>query len=191
MRGSRGIEARAGGGGRRTASPCGACRQWLLEFRVDRVVFPWEGGVAVRTLDELLPEFLHAVTRVPAGGGVVAAEQLTRAQRPGRLAGRPNVGKSTLVNVLCEARSRSSPTSPRPRAVASAASWRRRVWQLVLVDLPGFQRPRDPLTERMQRRVDTSFGEVDASLPRAPADEQIGAGDRFVANARSRDRRPS
>jgi cytidine deaminase len=39
-----------------TASPCGACRQWLLEFRVDRVVFPWEGGVAVRGFEELLPD---------------------------------------------------------------------------------------------------------------------------------------
>jgi cytidine deaminase len=39
-----------------TASPCGACRQWLLEFRVDRVVFPWQGGVAVRELGELLPD---------------------------------------------------------------------------------------------------------------------------------------
>jgi cytidine deaminase len=39
-----------------TASPCGACRQWLLEFRVDRVLFPWEEAVAVRTLDELLPD---------------------------------------------------------------------------------------------------------------------------------------
>ena len=39
-----------------TASPCGACRQWLLEFRVDRVVFPWQGGVAVREIGELLPD---------------------------------------------------------------------------------------------------------------------------------------
>jgi cytidine deaminase len=39
-----------------TASPCGACRQWLFEFRVDRVLFPLEDGVAVRTLDELLPD---------------------------------------------------------------------------------------------------------------------------------------
>jgi homotetrameric cytidine deaminase len=39
-----------------TASPCGACRQWLQEFRVDRVVFPWDGGTAVRTLADLLPD---------------------------------------------------------------------------------------------------------------------------------------
>jgi GTPase len=51
----------------------------------------------------------------------------------------------------------------------------------VLVDLPGFQRPRDPLTEHMQRTVDTSFEDVDAVLLVLSARERIGAGDRFVA----------
>ncbi len=53
--------------------------------------------------------------------------------------------------------------------------------QLVLVDLPGFQRPRDPLTERMQRTVDEALREVDAFLFVLAADEAIGAGDRFIA----------
>src|SRR5262249_14303370 len=51
----------------------------------------------------------------------------------------------------------------------------------VLADLPGFQRPRDPLTERMQRTVDTSFDDVDAVLFVVDARERIGAGDRFIA----------
>jgi GTP-binding protein Era len=51
----------------------------------------------------------------------------------------------------------------------------------VLVDLPGFQRPRDALTERMQRTVDTSFEDVDAVLFVLSARERIGAGDRFIA----------
>ncbi len=55
-------------------------------------------------------------------------------------------------------------------------------FQLVLADLPGFQRPRDPLTERMQRTVDQSFEEVDAVLFVLSARERIGAGDRFIAN---------
>jgi GTP-binding protein Era len=54
-------------------------------------------------------------------------------------------------------------------------------YQLVLVDLPGFQRPLDPLTERMQRTVDGSLDDVDAVLFVLAASEQIGAGDRFVA----------
>jgi GTP-binding protein Era len=54
-------------------------------------------------------------------------------------------------------------------------------YQLVLADLPGFQRPRDPLTERMQRTVDQSFEDVDAVLFVLSARERIGAGDRFIA----------
>jgi GTPase len=54
-------------------------------------------------------------------------------------------------------------------------------YQLVLADLPGFQRPRDPLTERMQKTVDSSLEDVDGFLFVLAADERIGAGDRFVA----------
>jgi cytidine deaminase len=39
-----------------TASPCGGCRQWLAEFRVDRVVFLHEGELLVRRPEELLPD---------------------------------------------------------------------------------------------------------------------------------------
>jgi GTP-binding protein Era len=53
--------------------------------------------------------------------------------------------------------------------------------QLVLVDLPGFQRPLDKLTERMQRTVDTSFEDIDVVLFVMSARDRIGAGDRFIA----------
>jgi cytidine deaminase len=39
-----------------TASPCGACRQWLAEFGVGRVLFPWRGELVARRPDELLPD---------------------------------------------------------------------------------------------------------------------------------------
>jgi GTPase len=51
----------------------------------------------------------------------------------------------------------------------------------VLVDLPGFQRPLDALTERMQHTVDAAFEEVDGVLFVLSARERIGAGDRFIA----------
>jgi GTP-binding protein Era len=97
------------------------------------------------------------------------------------VAGRPNVGKSTLVNALCGRKV--AIVSDKPQTT------RRRIfgiangddYQLVLADLPGFQRPRDPLTEHMQRTVDSSFEEVDAVLFVVDARERIGAGDRFIA----------
>jgi GTP-binding protein Era len=97
------------------------------------------------------------------------------------VAGRPNVGKSTLVNAL--AGGKVAIVSDKPQTT------RRRVlgvangdgYQLVLADLPGFQRPRDALTERMQRTVDSAFEDVDAVLFVLSARERIGAGDRFIA----------
>ncbi len=97
------------------------------------------------------------------------------------VAGRPNVGKSTLVNAL--AGGKVAIVSDKPQTT------RRRIFgiangddfQLVLADLPGFQRPLDPLTEHMQRTVDSSFEDVDAVVLVLSARERIGAGDRFVA----------
>ena len=70
------------------------------------------------------------------------------------LAGRPNVGKSTLANALVGAKVAIVSDKPQTtrRAVRGVATGED--WQLVLVDLPGVQRPRDELTTRMQRRVD-------------------------------------
>ena len=97
------------------------------------------------------------------------------------VAGRPNVGKSTLVNALCGEKvaiTSKVPNTTRRRlfGVAHGAGY-----QLALVDLPGFQRPMDPLTERMQQTVDASFEDVDAVLLVVDARAHIGAGDRFVA----------
>jgi GTP-binding protein Era len=97
------------------------------------------------------------------------------------VAGRPNVGKSTLVNALCGDKVAITSTVPN--------TTRRRIhgilsgddWQLVLVDLPGFQRPMDALTGRMQETVDGSLDDVDQVLLVVSARDRIGAGDRFVA----------
>jgi GTP-binding protein Era len=97
------------------------------------------------------------------------------------VAGRPNVGKSTLVNALCGEKvaiTSRVPNTTRRRlfGVANGVDY-----QLVLVDLPGFQRPLDALTERMQATVDASFDDVDSVLLVVDARERIGSGDRFVA----------
>lgn len=95
--------------------------------------------------------------------------------------GRPNVGKSTLVNALCGSKVAIVSDKPQTtrRRIAGVANGDGS--QLVLVDLPGFQRPRDPLTERMQRTVDDSLTDVDGYLLVLAANERIGRGDRFVA----------
>lgn len=97
------------------------------------------------------------------------------------VAGRPNVGKSTLVNALTGEKiaiTSEVPNTTRRRIFGVANG---EDWQLVLVDLPGFQRPMDALTERMQSTVDSSFEDIDAVLLVVSARERIGAGDRFVA----------
>ena len=53
----------------------------------------------------------------------------------------------------------------------------------MLVDLPGVQRPRDALTERMQHRVESEMAESDAALFVINAEEGVGPGDRFIAGA--------
>jgi GTPase len=97
------------------------------------------------------------------------------------VAGRPNVGKSTLVNALAGEKvaiTSSVPNTTRRRlfGVANGPDY-----QLALVDMPGFQRPLDALTERMQATVDSSFEDVDAVLLVVDARAHIGSGDRFVA----------
>jgi GTPase len=104
------------------------------------------------------------------------------------LAGRPNVGKSTLVNALVGRKVAIVSDKPQTtrRAIRGVATDRAQppAWQLVLTDLPGVQRPRDPLTERMQRRVEHEFEEADAVLLLLNGEQGVGgAGDRFIAEA--------
>ncbi|MGH2994963.1 MAG: GTPase Era [Gaiellaceae bacterium] len=97
------------------------------------------------------------------------------------LAGRPNVGKSTLVNALAGGKVAIVSDKPQTTRLRISAVVNGPDRQLVLVDLPGFQRPRDPLTERMQRTVNEALEDVDAFLFVLAVDETIGAGDRFIA----------
>jgi GTPase len=97
------------------------------------------------------------------------------------LAGRPNVGKSTLANAIVGSKVAIVSDKPQTtrraiRAVANGPGW-----QLVLVDLPGVQRPRDALTERMQRRVERELADADGCLMLLNAEQGIGPGDRFIA----------
>jgi GTP-binding protein Era len=112
-----------------------------------------------------------------------ATEQSTRAGFIG-LAGRPNVGKSTIVNAIVGAKVAIISDRPQTtrRASRGVATDLAAGWQLVLVDLPGVQRPRDVLTERMQRRVEHELEGADAVLFVVNGEQGIGPGDRFIAS---------
>jgi GTPase len=102
------------------------------------------------------------------------------------LAGRPNAGKSTLVNQIVGDKvaivsDRPQTTRREIRGVATGDDW-----QLVLVDLPGVQRPRDALTERMQRQVERALANADAALFVLNGEQEVGPGDRFIAEALKR-----
>lgn len=109
---------------------------------------------------------------------------MTRAGFVG-LAGRPNVGKSTLVNAIVG--SRVAIVSVRPqttrRAVRGILTDPEAGLQLVLVDLPGVQKPRDVLTRRMQNRVERELAESDIALLVVNGEQGIGPGDRFIARS--------
>ena len=101
------------------------------------------------------------------------------------LAGRPNVGKSTLVNAIVG--SHVVIVSNRPqttrRAIRGVATDLEAERQLILVDLPGVQRPRDVLTERMQGRVERELADSDVVLFVLNGEEGVGPGDRFIVRA--------
>ncbi len=98
------------------------------------------------------------------------------------LAGRPNVGKSTLTNALVGSKVAIVSDKPQTTRRAIRAVANGEDWQLVLVDLPGVQRPRDALTERMQHRVEAELDEADGCLMVVNAEQGVGPGDRFIAS---------
>ena len=101
------------------------------------------------------------------------------------LAGRPNAGKSTLVNAIVGAHVAIVSARPQTtrRAIRGVATEVEQGWQLVLTDLPGVQRPRDVLTERMQRRVNREIADSDIVLIVVNGEEGVGPGDRFISKA--------
>jgi GTP-binding protein Era len=97
------------------------------------------------------------------------------------VAGRPNVGKSTLVNRLVGdhvAAVSDKPQTTRRRTIGVVDS---DDYQLGLLDLPGFQKPFDRLTERMQRTVDETLTDADVVLLVLNVLEAVGPGDRYIA----------
>ncbi len=98
------------------------------------------------------------------------------------LAGRPNVGKSTLVNAIVGGKVAIVSDRPQTTRRAIRGVLTRADSQLVLVDLPGVQRPRDALTARMARRVEVELEGSDVALLMVNGEQGVGPGDRFIAH---------
>jgi GTPase len=100
------------------------------------------------------------------------------------LVGRPNVGKSTLANALTGEKIAIVSQVPHTTRHRIRGVWTQEDAQLVLVDLPGWQKPIDVLTERMQSRVqETMADDLDVAVLVLNARERIGTGDRYVARS--------
>jgi GTP-binding protein Era len=95
--------------------------------------------------------------------------------------GRPNVGKSTLTNALVGGKV--AITSPHPQTTRHAVRGivHRPDAQIVIIDTPGLHRPRTLLGERLNDVVRAAWSTVDVIAFCVPADEPVGAGDRFLA----------
>jgi GTPase len=97
--------------------------------------------------------------------------------------GRPNVGKSTLVNALVG--SKVVITSPRPQTTRNAVRGVvtvRDEFQAVLVDTPGLHKPKNALGERLNRLVYGTLADADAVLFVLDATAAVGPGDRLIAD---------
>jgi GTP-binding protein Era len=97
------------------------------------------------------------------------------------LAGRPNVGKSTFVNAAVGEKVAIVSDRPQTTRRAIRGVCTRGDAEIVLVDLPGVQRPRDAMTTRMAQRVSQEIAGADASLLLLDGEQGVGRGDRFIA----------
>jgi GTP-binding protein Era len=96
-------------------------------------------------------------------------------------AGRPNVGKSTLMNALVGTKVAITSSRPQTTRRAIRGIVHRPDAQLVIVDTPGLHRPRTLLGERLDSLVRSTLTEVDVIGFCLPASERIGPGDRYLA----------
>ena len=106
------------------------------------------------------------------------------------LVGRPNTGKSTLTNALVGTKVAITSRRPQTTRHAIRGILTRPDAQLILIDTPGFHRPRTLLGERLNDVVRSTYAEVDVIGLCLPADEKIGPGDRFIATELAKVRTP-
>jgi GTP-binding protein Era len=103
--------------------------------------------------------------------------------------GRPNVGKSTLVNAMVRHKVAIVSDKPQTTRLALRGILTGDGFQIVFTDTPGFHKPRTPLGERLNRRVEEAAADVDAVMLVVDAAAGVGRGDAFVAARHAASRR--
>src|SRR3954462_2030946 len=103
--------------------------------------------------------------------------------------GRPNAGKSTLINALVGTKVVITSARPQTTRTVVRGIVHRPDAQLVVVDTPGLHRPRTLLGERLNDLVTSTWSEVDVVAACFPADQKVGPGDRFLVTELAKVRR--
>ena len=123
------------------------------------------------------PEKVH---KHKAAGRAVSGDDTYRAGFA-CFVGRPNAGKSTLTNAIVGQKIAITSNKPQTTRHVIRGVLHQENAQLVLVDTPGLHRPRTLLGERLNDLVRETWSEVDVIGVCFPADEPVGAGDRFIS----------
>jgi len=98
------------------------------------------------------------------------------------LAGRPNVGKSTLLNALCGKKLSIVSDKPQTTRHRIRGILNRPGAQIVFVDSPGIHKPKTALGERVNEQAYEAIADTDVNCLLVPADEPFGTGDQWVAD---------
>ena len=102
--------------------------------------------------------------------------------------GRPNVGKSTLVNALVGKKIVITSHHPNTTRNPIRGIISRPEFQMIVVDTPGVHKPKTLLGSRLNEMVTENLESVDAVVICIPSDEEIGHGDEFIARAVAKQR---
>ena len=96
------------------------------------------------------------------------------------IVGRPNVGKSTLINLMVGEKISIISKQPQTTRHTIRGIVHKKDGQIVLVDTPGIHKPKTLLGSRLNELVKQTWSEVDVVVFCVPADQKIGPGDRFI-----------
>ena len=97
------------------------------------------------------------------------------------IVGRPNTGKSTLVNALVGSKIVITSHYPNTTRNPIRGIINRDTFQMIVVDTPGMHKPKTVLGTRLNSMVNENLNATDLALLCLPADEEVGAGDEYIA----------